>query len=76
MHEIFSENLRNPARGRREGAMRQFPTSQVYSTAVYTDEAVGRLAPLTYTVSLKLLYFSVVFTAPANCVEQRAHSCV
>ena len=56
--------------------MRQFPTSQVYSTAVYTDEAVGRLAPLTYTVSLKLLYFSVVFTAPANCVEQRAQSCV
>ena len=29
-----------------------------------------------YTVSLKLLYFSVVFTAPANCVEQRAQSCV
>ena len=74
--KIFFENLRNPARGRREGAMRQFPTGQVYSTAVYTAEAVGRLAPLTYTVSLKLLYFSVVFTAPANCVEQRAQSCV
>ena len=27
-----------------------------------------------YTVSLKLLYFSVVFTAPANCVEQRAQA--
>ena len=41
-----------------------------------TAEAVGRLAPLIYTVSLKLLYFSVVITAPANCVEQRAQSCV
>jgi hypothetical protein len=37
-----------------------------------TAEAVGRLAPLIYTVSLTSLHFSVVFTAPANCVEQRA----
>jgi hypothetical protein len=31
MHELFFEKLRNPARGRREVAMRQFPTVQVYS---------------------------------------------
>ena len=36
MHEFFSENLRNPARGRRAGAMRQFPTGQVYSSMIET----------------------------------------
>jgi hypothetical protein len=34
MHEFFSENLLNPARARRAGAMRQFPTSQVYSNTL------------------------------------------
>jgi hypothetical protein len=35
IHEFFFENLRNPARGRRAVAMRQFPTGQVYnSTAI------------------------------------------
>ena len=34
MHEIFFENLRNPARDRRAGAMRQFPTGQLESTRV------------------------------------------
>ena len=29
---IFFENLRNPARGQRAGAMRQFPTAQLDST--------------------------------------------
>jgi hypothetical protein len=33
MHEFFFENLRNPARIRRAGVMRQFPTNQVYSTS-------------------------------------------
>ena len=28
MHELFFENLRNPARDLRAGAMRQFPTGQ------------------------------------------------
>jgi hypothetical protein len=32
MHKFFSENLRNPARSRRAGLMRQFRTGQVYST--------------------------------------------
>jgi hypothetical protein len=31
MHENFPENLRNPARDRRAGAMRQLPIGQVYS---------------------------------------------
>ena len=31
MHDFFPKNLRNPARGRRAIAMRQFPTGQVYS---------------------------------------------
>ena len=31
---VFFENLRNPARDRRAGLMRQFPTGQVYSTKV------------------------------------------
>jgi hypothetical protein len=31
MHEIFLENLRNPAHNRRAGLMRQFRTGQVYS---------------------------------------------
>ena len=34
MHEFFPENLRNPARSRRAGLMRQFPTGQVYSSKV------------------------------------------
>jgi hypothetical protein len=33
MHEIFFENLRNPAHIRRAGLMRQFCPDQVYSTA-------------------------------------------
>jgi hypothetical protein len=34
---MHGENLRNPARDRRAGAMRQFPTGQGYSTtAVHT----------------------------------------
>ena len=36
MHEFFFENLRNPARDRRAGAMRQFPTDQVHSTCVHS----------------------------------------
>ncbi len=31
MHEIFFENLRNPAHNRRAGLMRQFSSSQLYS---------------------------------------------
>jgi hypothetical protein len=31
MHEFFFENLRNPARNRRAGLMRQFRPGQVYS---------------------------------------------
>jgi hypothetical protein len=37
MHEYFSENYRNPARGGRAGAMRQFPTAQVYSMGINTS---------------------------------------
>jgi hypothetical protein len=32
MHEFIFENLRNPARGRRAGAMRQFRSGQLDST--------------------------------------------
>jgi hypothetical protein len=32
MHIVFFENLRNPARGRPAGALRQFPTAQLDST--------------------------------------------
>ena len=32
MHDFPPENLRNPARGQRAGAMRQFPTAQLDST--------------------------------------------
>jgi hypothetical protein len=31
MHEFFFENLRNPARSRRAGLMRQFHSSQLNS---------------------------------------------
>jgi hypothetical protein len=31
MHELFLENLRNPARNRRAGLMRQFCPGQLYS---------------------------------------------
>jgi hypothetical protein len=31
MHEFFLENLRNPARGRSAGSVRQFPTAQLVS---------------------------------------------
>jgi hypothetical protein len=31
---MHGENLRNPARDRRAGVMRQFPTNQVYSTSL------------------------------------------
>jgi hypothetical protein len=34
MHEIFSENLRNPAHNRRAGLMRQFSSSQLYSISL------------------------------------------
>jgi hypothetical protein len=34
MHEFFPENLRNPARARRVGAVRQLLINQVYSTRV------------------------------------------
>jgi hypothetical protein len=34
MHEFFPENYRNPARDHRAGAMRQFPTGQVYSRSL------------------------------------------
>jgi hypothetical protein len=34
IHEFFFENLRNPARNRRAGLMRQFCTGQVYSILV------------------------------------------
>jgi len=37
---IFSENLRNPARWHRAGAMRKFPTSQVDSTRVVGSAVV------------------------------------
>ena len=34
MHEMFSENLRNPARERRAGAMRQLSFAQLNSMLV------------------------------------------
>jgi hypothetical protein len=43
MHEFFSENLRNPARNRRAGLMRQFCPSQLDSTCTYI--VVQNLAP-------------------------------
>ena len=50
MHEIFFENLRNPARFRRASAMRQFPTGQLDSTGLKTsvgqDPSVGRFLKL------------------------------
>ena len=50
-------------------------TTSIYSYMPrYTFERLNYV--VIYTVSLKLLNFSVVFTAPANCVEQRAQSCV
>jgi hypothetical protein len=36
MHEIVSENLRNPARDRRAGAMRQFPSGQLDSSTKFS----------------------------------------
>jgi hypothetical protein len=36
MHEIFFENLRNPARILRAGLMRQFSSGQLDSTRVQT----------------------------------------
>jgi hypothetical protein len=36
MHDSPPENLRNPARGQRAGAMRQFPTAQLDSTKFST----------------------------------------
>jgi hypothetical protein len=37
MHEFFFENLRNPARSRRAGLMRQFRSRQRYSTSLTHD---------------------------------------
>jgi hypothetical protein len=34
MHEFFFENLRNPARVRRAGAMRQVPSNQLNSIEI------------------------------------------
>jgi hypothetical protein len=34
MYEFSPENLRNPARVRRAGAMRQFPSDQLYSSDI------------------------------------------
>jgi hypothetical protein len=34
MHEFFPENLRNPARNRRAGLMRQFRSGQLDSIAM------------------------------------------
>jgi hypothetical protein len=36
MHEFFFENLRNPARSRRAGLMRQFRSGQLNSSATRT----------------------------------------
>jgi hypothetical protein len=48
MHEFFFENLRNPARIRRAGLMRQFRPDQVYSTlpgyAFYKDHPKAPLS--------------------------------
>jgi hypothetical protein len=40
MHEFDFENLRNPARVCRAGAMRQLPTAQLDSTAWLSVEKV------------------------------------
>ena len=41
MHEIFFENLRNPACSRRAGLMRQFRPNQVYSTSCSGHVGLG-----------------------------------
>jgi hypothetical protein len=56
MHEIFFENLRNPARIRLAGIMRQFCPSQVYS-ARRDREKIQYTVALIDSASLKK-YFS------------------
>jgi hypothetical protein len=42
MHEICFENLRNLARSRRAGAMRQFPSGQLNSS-IHLPDKFGRV---------------------------------
>jgi hypothetical protein len=43
MHEIFFENLRNPARDRRAGAMRQFSTGQVFESSIQYNDSMSMI---------------------------------
>jgi hypothetical protein len=54
LHEFFFENLRNAARVRRAGVMRQFPTGQVYSSFLHT--AVLKMNGSKFTRGLDPLY--------------------
>ena len=46
MHEFFFENLRNLARSRRAGLMRQFRPGQVYSTRKKTQRSNSKSASM------------------------------
>ena len=54
MHEIFFENLRDPARNRRAGLMRQFCPSQL-------DSTLDRLLPSAFASTFELLSKPLLF---------------
>ena len=68
MHEFFPENLRNPARSRRAGLMRQFRPGQVYSSLLYSG-GEGAAFPI-------IIIFCTLHTGrgPADGLVIRAHA--
>ena len=62
MHEFFFENLRNPARSRRAGLMRQFHSGQLNSRDFLTWLVEGPMAAKQFcTVTLNNTCFCIFF---------------
>jgi hypothetical protein len=58
MHEIFFENLRNPARIRRAGLLRQFRAGQVYSASTSSKfSKISRSIPDTAVLFISIIKF-------------------
>ena len=62
MHEFFFENVRNPARSRRAGLIRQFCPGQVYSSDFLTWLVEGPMGAKQFcTVTLNNTCFCIFF---------------
>ena len=69
MHEFFPENLRNPARSRRAGLMRQFRSGQLYSKFIYST---SRLTLYHEVVNVQM-YIQIIFTTVELTGTKLAH---